>query len=438
MCASSFPKREGFVYKRRKLQQNTVAILSEENTRENSYCPSIITFEEVHLTLRKDDVNKTTVTSAEGTARDLLAVISEDHHPREPTCAASIKINDRTPEAIPINTCSDKWDETHPTASTNASCRPKFEHHSAIQDACSSSKFITRHCSTFKRTEADDIRECSSTENMFMKASLEYTSSRDFCIFVLRSLGLLNGSCADVGSASSENLDVNGKSTLPCKKCGLQENPRKMLICDLCDEAVHISCNSSKVKKLPVDEWYCRSCMRKRPKPFLTSNSGKTSQRLNPISSMFVDNQPYVSGVRIGKDFQVEVPEWCGPTSIDNDYFNETSALDPTEDATVTGFASNKSSRYHSIGNWVQCQEVIYNGADDEGTICGKWRRAPLSVVQTDDWDCSFALPWDPIYADCAVPQELDTDVVHKHLKYIQMVRVRMANSKWKPKQTNK
>lgn len=316
MCASSFPKREGFVYKRRKLQQNTVAILSEENTRENSYCPSIITFEEVHLTLRKDDVNKTTVTSAEGTARDLLAVISEDHHPREPTCAASIKINDRTPEAIPINTCSDKWDETHPTASTNASCRPKFEHHSAIQDACSSSKFITRHCSTFKRTEADDIRECSSTENMFMKASLEYTSSRDFCIFVLRSLGLLNGSCADVGSASSENLDVNGKSTLPCKKCGLQENPRKMLICDLCDEAVHISCNSSKVKKLPVDEWYCRSCMRKRPKPFLTSNSGKTSQRLNPISSMFVDNQPYVSGVRIGKDFQVEVPEWCGPTSM--------------------------------------------------------------------------------------------------------------------------
>lgn len=39
--------------------------------------------------------------------------------------------------------------------------------------------------------------------------------------------------------------------------------------------------------------------------------------------------------------------------------------------------------------------------------------RAPLSVVQTDDWDCSFALPWDPIYADCAVPQVNDASVFY-------------------------
>lgn len=31
--------------------------------------------------------------------------------------------------------------------------------------------------------------------------------------------------------------------------------------------------------------------------------------------------------------------------------------------------------------------------------------RAPLFVVQTDEWDCSCALPWDPFHADCAVPQ---------------------------------
>lgn len=31
--------------------------------------------------------------------------------------------------------------------------------------------------------------------------------------------------------------------------------------------------------------------------------------------------------------------------------------------------------------------------------------RAPLYVVQTDDWDCSCSILWDPIHADCAVPQ---------------------------------
>lgn len=31
--------------------------------------------------------------------------------------------------------------------------------------------------------------------------------------------------------------------------------------------------------------------------------------------------------------------------------------------------------------------------------------RAPLFEVQTDDWDCSCAVVWDPIHADCAVPQ---------------------------------
>jgi hypothetical protein len=31
--------------------------------------------------------------------------------------------------------------------------------------------------------------------------------------------------------------------------------------------------------------------------------------------------------------------------------------------------------------------------------------RAPLNVVQSDDWDCSCCLLWDPARADCAVPQ---------------------------------
>lgn len=88
-----------------------------------------------------------------------------------------------------------------------------------------------------------------------------------------------------------------------------------------------------------------------------------------------------------------------------------------------------------TIGNWIQCREVL-----DSGVVCGKWRRyiihskfllfsslclcwhitliclyafftawtfrrAPLFVVQSSDWDCSCSVVWDPIHADCAVPQ---------------------------------
>ncbi|GJN39021.1 hypothetical protein PR202_gb28114 [Eleusine coracana subsp. coracana] len=49
------------------------------------------------------------------------------------------------------------------------------------------------------------------------------------------------------------------------------------------------------------------------------------------------------------------------------------------------------------------------------GTLC----RAPLFVVQSSNWDCSCSVIWDPIHADCAVPQELETDEVLKQLKYI-------------------
>lgn len=31
--------------------------------------------------------------------------------------------------------------------------------------------------------------------------------------------------------------------------------------------------------------------------------------------------------------------------------------------------------------------------------------RAPLFEVQTDNWECFCAIPWDPAHADCAVPQ---------------------------------
>jgi hypothetical protein len=33
----------------------------------------------------------------------------------------------------------------------------------------------------------------------------------------------------------------------------------------------------------------------------------------DPIALMLTDTEPYTGGVRVGKGFQVEVPDWSGP-----------------------------------------------------------------------------------------------------------------------------
>ncbi|KAK1289341.1 hypothetical protein QJS10_CPB18g00094 [Acorus calamus] len=200
-----------------------------------------------------------------------------------------------------------------------------------------------------------------------------------------------------------------------------------MLICDLCDEAVHMACCNPKVKSVLVNEWYCRPCFWKRPKTLYENTATKRSNtsegvsehikkpRQSRIKSMLKDTDPYISGVRIGRDFQAEVPEWTGPVSSNYDAFCEPIEVNAAGCDGLNGCDSKRSSAF--IGNWVQCRE------ENEGIVCGKWRRVPLSVVQTDDWDCSCIVIWDPIHADCAVPQELETVEVQKHLKYVQLMR---------------
>lgn len=67
----------------------------------------------------------------------------------------------------------------------------------------------------------------------------------------------------------------------PCELCGCLEDPLKMLICDRCEKAFHLSCCNPKVNKLEGDDWICELC----------------------------EN-------RIGKDFQVDVPEWSSANSM--------------------------------------------------------------------------------------------------------------------------
>jgi len=92
---------------------------------------------------------------------------------------------------------------------------------------------------------------------------------------------------------------------------------------------------------------------------------------------------------------------------------------------------SNQSQS--SIGNWIQCRETLNPGDSDKQVVCGKWRRAPLYVVQTDDWDCFSCLLWDPAHADCAVPQELKTSDVLKQLKFVNTLKNQLVDQNQKP-----
>ena len=86
--------------------------------------------------------------------------------------------------------------------------------------------------------------------------------------------------------------------------------------------------------------------------------------------------------------------------------------------------------------NWLRCRNIFFRAFKDRDghkhseVICGKWRRyqitldpqeivdyinsgishltlhrAPPYVQQSDHWECFCVMEWDPLHADCAVPQ---------------------------------
>ncbi|KAG8081992.1 hypothetical protein GUJ93_ZPchr0014g47636 [Zizania palustris] len=103
-------------------------------------------------------------------------------------------------------------------------------------------------------------------------------------------------------------------------------------------------------------------------------NANQRPHGMSHIEYMLKDTEPYVTGVRIGRDFQVEVPEWSGPTSSGNAYFEEPSKFDPTFLTKLNWLETNNKNR-SSIGNWIQCREVLSAGDSDKPVVCGKWRR---------------------------------------------------------------
>ncbi|XP_071729636.1 uncharacterized protein [Rutidosis leptorrhynchoides] len=292
----------------------------------------------------------------------------------------------------------------------------------AVNESCSSSKSNLDLRSGSTKHQPDDAGECSSS-------SVEIIEGSESCISFLRQHGVLEREL----SRKSTGFENNSFCLRACKVCDRSTTTLKMLICDLCEESFHMSCCNPLIKKVPVGDWFCNSCSRKKPKIIKAGSRKSSRDCLGPIESMLRDADRYKSNVCIGEDFQAEVPDWSGPVTDElNDYIQlmeiSSSECASSSSQSLQDWDYNKLSKLSSIGNWLQCQEVI----DGDGNICGKWRRAPLFEVQTDKWECFCSVLWDPTHADCAVPQEVDTDQVLKQLKYIEMLRPRLSTKRWK------
>ncbi|KAG8376386.1 hypothetical protein BUALT_Bualt09G0058100 [Buddleja alternifolia] len=298
-----------------------------------------------------------------------------------------------------------------------------------FNDNCSSSKPNSELNSASLEIDLGELSECSSSRILIAEKASHQISERDTCISV----------------TSSDNY-----CSKPCKVCGDLDSTLNMIICDNCADAYHISCCNPNITSIPVGEWLCSACMRKKSKVYKeksTNNSvsinsliGRNGNsalvgNLGSIEFMFSETEPYMSSVRLGDEFQANVPDWSGSIVDEAGPIVDRLETDPSNNVSTQNRISNKHSKLGSIGNWLQCQEFVEGiGEGVEGIICGKWRRAPIFEVQTDYWECFDCVHWDPSHADCAVPQEVDTEEVMKQLKYIEMLRPQVAAKRRKLK----
>ncbi|XP_027354164.1 uncharacterized protein LOC113864532 isoform X3 [Abrus precatorius] len=369
------------VYRRKKLRKGPMSKLGPINVQGSANSPSVIS-SSAHLSSAEDQPAGLQVKHDIEMVKDLT----------EPSVLFDRVSKDRTHKNLGID---------------------------SVNDSCSSSKSITELDSDSNETVMDEAGECSSSSVIVMDATREEGTEKDFCISILRSHGLLRENSTADNVASGEDAVTTGNSccSRACKICGHLDSSLNMLLCDQCEDAYHPSCYNPRLKKLPIDEWFCHSCLKKRQKilketvirsPGIHNEMGKSrtssvKAELNPIVLMLRDTEPHTSGVRVGKGFQAEVPDWSGPIRSDEDVLPEPLEINPSEFPSLQGENTRNQTRLSSIGNWLQCREVIDRAS---GAICGKWRRAPLFEVQTDDWECFCAIHWDPSHADCAVPQE--------------------------------
>ncbi|KAJ3696260.1 hypothetical protein LUZ60_001637 [Juncus effusus] len=288
---------------------------------------------------------------------------------------------------------------------------------------CSSSN--SENCDLDPNINEKIITRSSKHAKIQKKQVSSNLSSRDLCISILKNQWESKNQISSINTPNgnahkNKNNNNNNKVSIRCKVCNALEYSNKMLICDKCEEAYHLSCSNERAKRIKMGNWYCLSCSSARPvlphSKILEERKRLNCRDGNPIRAMLSDRWHHTIGVRVGKDFQADVPDWLGPIDHDLSPCLEPMEFDLLESSTSNLWCNRPKSK--GVGNWVQCREITHTNDNDQGTICGKWRRVPFSVEQTDDWECSYLLPYDPFHADCAVPQEVENDVVYEQLKY--------------------
>ncbi|XP_011077730.1 transcription intermediary factor 1-alpha isoform X1 [Sesamum indicum] len=414
-----------FVYQRRRQRKNAVSIVTIQSSADTRLCNGC------HSAISSE---------APSSAAQEPVVVSE--HATEAVRSPTVGLVDcNTAATASLNGCPAGEEASEEALITDVE---RVLNVCSGNDNCSSSKSNLGISSASLKIDADDAGECSSSGALIAENAPEEISEKDICISILRSQGLLDKVWIKQDQNSTKNTGVSSDDycSKSCKACEQMDSTLNMLICDNCEDAFHISCYNPNITILPVGEWLCGSCLKKKHKILKDkspSNSHNISAELGrnrysvsegelgSLEFMFRDTEPYMSSVRIGDEFQADVPDWCGPIDEDCDLIGDPLEMS-SDKINLQERDSIKPLKLSSIGNWLQCREVIEGtGEGVDGTMCAKWRRAPLFEVQTDDWECFHCVLWDPAHADCAVPQELDTEEVMKQLKYIEMLRPRLA-----------
>ncbi|CAN1222749.1 PHD and RING finger domain-containing protein 1 [Linum grandiflorum] len=195
----------------------------------------------------------------------------------------------------------------------------------SVHESCSSSRSNVDFISASNNKEVDDTGECSSSAVPPSETLGKGASERDICISILVRHGVIKRVWPS-STRTHRGVRIGGHGCKLCNVCSRSDSTGRMLICDDCEEAFHLSCCSPRIKAIPVDEWLCHICLRKNRKAVketskchnisdgaVGSLKAVSGSGASPIELMLTDTEPYTTGVRVGKGFQAEVPDWSGP-----------------------------------------------------------------------------------------------------------------------------
>ncbi|KAL0302599.1 UNVERIFIED_CONTAM: hypothetical protein Sangu_3091300 [Sesamum angustifolium] len=242
---------------------------------------------------------------------------------------------------------------------TSAGAKPSDDSHSAISSAAPLVAAQERIVSFFERAKeavAASFNRCSAGEEALVSdvdRVINACCANDNCSSSKSNLAL-----------SSVSLKIDMDDVGECSSSGAlsaEKVPDEMSERDICISMIR---NQGLVDRVRSGQ--------ERDSSENTSSEGE----LGSIEFMFTDTEPYMSNVRIGDEFQADVPDWSSPTYKERDPYVDWLEMDSSNNGSMQEQNYTKPLKLSSIGNWLQCQGLIEGiGEGGEGTICGKWRR---------------------------------------------------------------